>query len=122
MTPGDDRHCNPGDLDPVDDPGRWEGLVAGITARGASYLASRRPPAGVMEVVTRWARPALGVAASVLVLTAGAGALLWHGTASSTGGPTLTEALMPDAYAGWVTGAYTPTVTDLVVALDEVAR
>ena len=114
MIPRDD------DLDPLDHPERWERLVGSIVAAGEPHLAERREGAGVTAVVAGWARPALGAAATVLLmLAATVGLTRGDGAADE---PMLATALVPDAYAAWLVADYEPTVSELVAALDEVER
>jgi hypothetical protein len=66
-------------LDPGRDPERWEALLRGTRAAAAGELARRALAAGPAGPLARWVRPALAMAAS-LVVAAG-------GTLALTGGP-----------------------------------
>ncbi len=105
------------DLNPLRDPERWERLVGSIVAAGESHLAERRERADVVGMVAGWARPALSVAATVLlVLTTAAG---WLGLGGGDAvEPTLAASLVPETYAAWLLADYEPTVSELVAALD----
>ena len=109
----------PGDLDPLEEPDHWEALVGAIGARAAPRLAARREPAGVLDVVVGWARPALAAAAS-LVLMAPAAAMAYErpGTEEASAELVLARAVMPSTFAGWITGTAEPTVADLARSLD----
>jgi acyl-CoA reductase-like NAD-dependent aldehyde dehydrogenase len=112
-----------GDLDPLEEPGRWEGLVAQIGARAAPHLAERRTPPGVLEVVVRWARPALATAASLLLLAAGG--VLWKAEPEpETPRPAMQLAgtLLPTTFAGWITGTAEPSVAELVRDLERLSE
>lgn len=109
----------PGDLDPLEEPERWEGLIRRIGERATDHLAQRRAAPSILELVARWARPALATAAS-LVLLAVAGALTLDGRGTDATGPelTLAQSLVPSTFAAWITGASEPTVTELVLDLE----
>lgn len=110
----------PDDLDPLEEPERWEALVGRIGERAAPHLADRRQPAGVLDLVTHWARPVLATAAS-LVLLAAAGAVTTGESRLTQPTPTevtLAQALMPTTFAAWVAGVSEPTVTEMVRDLE----
>lgn len=109
----------PGDLDPLDAPERWESLVHRIDSRAEPYLAARREPASVLDVVARWARPALASAATLLLLAA-AGAVMSAGSrsAADSADVTLARAVMPSSFAAWITGSSEPTIAELAMELE----
>ena len=112
---------HPDDLDPLDEPERWEALVGQIGEKAAPYLAGRREPARVLDLVTRWARPALATAASLALLATAA--IVARGEPQSPAGPrapelALAEAVMPATFAAWVAGASEPSVTEMVRELE----
>jgi len=74
---------------------------------------------GVLDVVARWARPALASAASLLLLAAAGGLALegWGGEAQRSD-LVLAEALVPSSFAAWISGTSEPTVTELVLDLE----
>lgn len=119
MTTPDESRARPGDLDPLDDPERWEALVAGIGARAEPLLAARRPPPGIVDLVARWARPALAAAASFVIL-AGVGTVALGDAPSAEPAAefALAPAMMPAEFADWLTGATQPSVAELSAALD----
>lgn len=107
--------------DPGRDPGGWERRVAAIVAAAEPELRRRRRTAELPELVLQWARPALATAATVALLLSAA-ALMRGGdtTAVATADPSLAGAVVPERYAAWLMAGYEPTVTELVVALEEV--
>ena len=111
----------PDDLDPLDEPERWESLVQRIGEEAEPYLAGRRVSAGVLDIVARWARPALATAASLLVV-ATATALGRGGVATgprvTTSEAVLAQAVMPTSFAGWVVGVSETSVAEMVVELE----
>lgn len=109
-------------LDPLREPERWEGLVSSIVSAASSELERRRRTAGLVGVVLQWARPVLATAASVAVLVTAA-ALLGGGFSSATADEaSFAGAVVPESYAAWLVAGYEPTVSELVVALEEVRR
>ena len=122
MTRRPDDPPQPGDLNPVIEPDRWEHLVNRIHTRAVPRLAERRREPGLLEVVAEWARPALAAAASVLLLV-GAGSVALDGDqAPPSGSTTFAEAVVPGTFARWLSGESQPTVADLMIALEEVER
>lgn len=109
----------PGDLDPLEEPERWEALIRRIGDRAADHLTQRRESPGILDIVARWARPALATAASLLLLAA-AGALTLEGPGSDapTPGLTLAQSIVPPTFAAWITGVSEPTVTEMVLDLE----
>lgn len=109
------------DLDPLKEPERWEALVGQIGKKAAPYLAGRREPPGVLDLITRWARPALATAASLALLATAA--VVARGEPQSPAGAAgtelaLAEAVMPATFAAWVAGASSPSVTEMVRELE----
>ena len=114
-----DRHSP---LDPAQEPQRWEELISAIVTAARPELARRRATADVPGVLRQWARPALATAATVALLMTAAGLLGGAGsTAEATEAP-LASAVVPESYAAWLVAGYEPTVTELVLALEEVRR
>jgi hypothetical protein len=68
------------------------------------------------------ARRALSVAASIIVVTGSASVLRSRVPSDSDTRSTVAEAIVPEAFAAWLVADYAPTVSELVVALEEVAR
>jgi hypothetical protein len=60
-----------GPLDPERDPARWEGLLRRTRAAAARELSRRAFAAGPAAPLVRWVRPALAMAASLLIAAAG---------------------------------------------------
>lgn len=110
-------------LDPLDHPERWERLAASIVAEGEPHLSERRARIGLASAVTAWAKPALTVAASVLLLLTTAAALR-HAppTAAAEPEPTLAASVVPESYAAWIMTGYAPTAAELAYAVDEDRR
>jgi hypothetical protein len=111
-----------GDLDPVVDPARWEALVGAINARALPVLSGKRESTEVASIIFGWARRALSVAASIIVVTGSASVLRSRVPSDSDTRSTVAEAIVPEAFAAWLVADYAPTVSELVVALEEVAR
>ena len=91
-------------LDPSGDPERWESMVRGIVARAAPILAgyAARGPA---ELLAAWLRPTLAA-----------------GSRERESGATigLGDALgYPTPVTTWVSTGQTPTIEELVVAMEE---
>ncbi len=108
-------------LDPGRGPDRWEAAVEGIMRAAAPELARRRQQAGLMPTLLAWARPALSAAATIAVLFS-LGVAVNAGRAAPASEPTLADALVPDEVARWLIEGYQPTVTEVVVALEEAIR
>lgn len=107
-------------LDPRRDAARWERMVAGVTAAAAPELArrARTPAPGMLLLLSRWTRPTAGAAA---VLTAAAALFLALSPAAPhAGGDGVAGA--PATVAAWVEGAATPSVEEMIVALEGGAR
>jgi len=107
-------------LDPDRNPERWERLVGGIVSSAAPELVRRRQTADLPELVLQWARPALATAATVALLISAAAVLRPGGGAVNLAEASVASALVPESYAAWLVAGYQPTVTELVVALEEV--
>ncbi|HJR52252.1 MAG TPA: hypothetical protein VJ982_00915 [Gemmatimonadota bacterium] len=107
-------------LDPSRDPERWEAMVRGIVERAAPILAgyAERGPA---ELLATWLRPTLAAAAVVSALALGA---LLAGSREPETGATATIGLgdalsYPAPVTTWVSTGQTPTIEELVVAMEE---
>jgi hypothetical protein len=114
----DDQDPTWAPLDPQRDPERWESMVRGIVERAAPILAaySSRGPA---ELLAAWLRPTLAAAAVVSALALGA---LAAGSREPETGATigLGDALgYPVPVTTWVSTGQTPTIEELVVAMEE---
>lgn len=107
-------------LAPEADPVRWESLVGSIVASAGPELRRRRRDATLTGALLAWARPALSAAATVALLLTAAAA--WSLTGRSEAQPSVASALVPETVAAWLVAGYEPTVTELVVALEEVVR
>ena len=79
-------------LDPERDPERWEALMRRTRAAAAGELARRAFAASPAAPLARWVRPALAMAASLVVAAAGTLALT-EGSAQSTSAPGVAEAM-----------------------------
>lgn len=108
-------------LDPTRDTERWESMVRGIVERAAPILAgyAARGPA---DWLVSWSRPALAAAAVVSALAIGA--LVAGGREPETGASAqaigLGDALgYPAPVSAWVSTGQTPTIEELVVAMEE---
>lgn len=114
----DDERLDLSALHPAQDEVRFARLIAGTMQRAGPELR-RRANASALGMLARWTRPMLAAAA----ITAVAAGSVLTGTAS--GGfdnapwvahaePVTLSALLDD----WVAEARTPTVTDLMIALE----
>ena len=105
------------ELDPVTRPEHWKTLLAAINEHAAPILEARRQQ-GLMGTLAGWRRPVFTGAAG---LAAAAVAILLLLPAED-GTPVETmfaEAMMPWSVAAWMDGSYTPTVEELVQAVEE---
>ena len=114
----DDQDPSWAPLDPSRDTERWETMVRGIVERAAPILAgyAERGPA---ELLATWLRPTLAAAAVVSALALGA---LVAGSREPETGATigLGDALgYPTPVTTWVSMGHTPTIEELVVAMEE---
>jgi hypothetical protein len=116
----DDQDPGWAPLDPSADPARWEAMVRGIVERAAPILAgyASRGPA---DWLAAWVRPTLAAAAVVSALALGA--LVAGGREGSAGDSSaigLGDALgYPAPVTAWVSTGQTPTIEELVVAMEE---
>jgi hypothetical protein len=116
----DERDPGWAPLDPTRDPARWESMVQGIVERAAPILAgyAARGPADWLAL---WVRPTLAAAAVVSALAVGALVAGGRGAApGSTAAIGLGDALgYPVPVTTWVSTGQTPTIEELVVAMEE---
>lgn len=114
----DDQDPTWAPLDPRRDPERWESMVRGIVERAEPILAaySGRGPA---DLLAAWLRPTLAAAAVVSALALGA--LAVGSREPETGAAiALGDALgYPTPVTTWVSTGQTPTIEELVVAMEE---
>ena len=108
-------------LDPSRDPERWESMVRRILERAAPILAAyaARGPA---DWLASWSRPALAAAAVVSALALGA--LVAGDREPETGAAPATIGLgdalgYPTPVTAWVSTGQTPTIEELVLAMEE---
>ena len=79
-------------LDPERDGERWEALLARTRAAAGGELARRAFAAGPAGPLARWVRPALAMAASLVIAAAGMLALA-EGTPQTPATPGVAEAM-----------------------------
>jgi hypothetical protein len=95
-------------LDPRRDSERWEALLRRTRAAAAPELARRRFAAGPTAPLARWVRPALAMAAALVVAFAGMLAYVGEPSAQPSAlaaEPGVGDGLgLPVALAGWVEG------------------
>jgi len=115
-----ERDHDGGALDPMQHPARWERLVGDIVLSTGSELVRRRRSADLPDLVLQWARPALATAATVALLISAAAVLRPRGVQPDSTVGSIAGAVVPERYAAWLVAGYEPTVTELVVALEEV--
>ncbi len=116
----DDQDPSWAPLDPSQDPERWEAIVREIVERAAPILAGygARGPA---ELLATWLRPTLAAAAVVSALALGAlAAFSREPETDATATIGLGDALSyPAPVTTWVSTGQTPTIEELVVAMEE---
>jgi hypothetical protein len=115
----DEQRMDLGGLEPSDVS--RELMVRGIMARAATELA-RRSQADLtpLMVLASWARPAL--AAAAILATVGVSVLVHRGVHDEPMSG-LTDALaVPQPLDEWLVSNQSPTVADLMVALEQEAR
>ena len=79
-------------LDPERDPERWEALLRRTRAAASGELARRALAAGPAGELARWVRPALAMAASLVIAAAGTLALVDR-TPQQASAPGVAEAM-----------------------------
>ena len=90
-------------LDPERHPERWEALLGRTRRAAAAELSRRAFAAGPAGPLLRWVRPALAMAASLVIAAAGLLALAGEEPAQAQSAPGVAEALgLPVASTGWV--------------------
>ena len=114
----DDPHDREG-LDPVADPAGWESLVGAVVARAEPILEARRRERTLVSLLADRARPALAVAATVLLAVVGGTVLFQRDGSDSGGASALASTIVPGELAVWLVADYRPTVTELILALEE---
>jgi len=114
----DDQDPTWAPLDPSRDPERWEAMVRGIVERAAPILAGYAAR-GPVELLAAWLRPTLAAAAVVAALALGA--LVSGAREPETGASIgLGDALgYPTPVTTWMSTGQTPTIEELVVAMEE---
>lgn len=118
---GDRRDLAP--LDPSRESRRWEQMVQGINRAAASEIARRAALSepGVLSFLAAWRRPAAAVymaiaagAAAILLLQPGSSAVPVGGVASALG--------YPEPVAAWVETGLSPSVEELLFAMEGLER
>ena len=91
-------------LDPERNPARWEALLRRTRAAAARELSRRAFAAGPAAPLVRWVRPALAMAASLLIAAAGLLAMAGEEPLIAASPPGVAEAMgVPVApAAGWM--------------------
>lgn len=107
-------------LDPGRDAVRWEAMVEAITRAAQPELErrSRMPGPGMLLLLSDWTRPAVSTAA---LLAAAAGAFLMM-ESQPAAAPGVADALYPSTVATWVEAGQTPSLEDMVAALEGEGR
>jgi hypothetical protein len=119
----DGTRGGPTDLDARTDPVRWEALVGAVVGAAELELRRRRRDVTLAGTLLAWARPALSAAATIALLVSASLALsVGRAPEEEASVPTLASALVPEEVAAWLVGGYEPTVTEVVVALEEMER
>lgn len=108
------------ELSPELDPNRWETLVARIMSQANPLLAARRRQHALAATLSGWRRPVM-TAAGGLAAAAVVTLLLLPGQDSGAVEASFAEVMMPWSVAAWMDGSYTPTVEELLQAVEEYA-
>ena len=110
----------PGDraLTPELDPNRWETLVARIMAEARPLLEARRRQHTIARTLSGWRRPVM-TGAVCLAAAAAATLLLLPADDPAPVEASFDEVVVPWSVAAWMDGSHTPTVEELVLALEE---
>lgn len=105
-------------LTPERDPGRWEALVGRIVAEARPLLEARRRQYTFARTLSEWRRPvmtgAVGLAAAAVATL-----LLLPGAHPVPLEAALDEVVVPWSVAAWMDGSHTPTVEELILAMEE---
>ncbi len=111
-------------LDPTTDALRWARLIRAIHERAAPALALRASGAGVLSQLGRWAWPALAAAAFVGAISGAAlRSITQPGEPASLLAGSVIEAFdVAEPVALWLAEERSPTIADIVLALEEDGR
>ena len=109
-----------GPLDPRRDAERWDALLRRTRAAAAPELARRRFASGPTAPLARWVRPALAMAAALVLAFGGALAMAGEHPAAqplaAAAEPTVGEGMgVPTELAGWVEGGGRVRAENLLV-------
>ena len=105
-------------LTPEVDPARWEALVAHILADARPLLEARRHRHTLPRTIAAWRRPVMTASAG-LAAAAAATLFLLPGSDLLPVEASLDEIVVPWSVAAWMDGSHTPTVEELVLAMEE---
>lgn len=105
-------------LSPELDPGRWEALVGRIVAEARPLLEARRRQYAFAHTLSEWRRPVMTGAAG-LAAAAVATLLLLPVADPAPVEAALDEVVVPWSVAAWMDGSHTPTVEELILAMEE---
>ncbi len=125
-TPGNGSTRNDGAADraggraltPELAPGRWEALVGRIVAEARPLLEARRRRYAFARTLSEWRRPVMTGAAG-LAAAAVATLLLLPVADPVPVEAALDEVVVPWSVAAWMDGSHTPTVEELILAMEE---
>lgn len=124
-TPGNGSTGNAGSaelaqgsgLTPELDPGGWETLVGRIVAEAGPLLEARRRQHGLARALSEWRRPVVTGAVGLAAAALAALFLLPGGDVPVEAA--LDEVVVPWSVAAWMDGSHTPTVEELILAMEE---
>lgn len=105
-------------LAPELDPSRWETLVARIVSEARPLLEARRRRHPFARTLADWRRPVM-VGAGALAAAAVATLFLLPGGDPAPVEAAFDEVVVPWSVAAWMDGSHTPTVEELVLAMEE---
>jgi hypothetical protein len=107
-------------LDPTVDDARFEAIVDTIGAAAESELARRRARASVVGQVGLWWKPLLAAAAITGIISVGALLRFQPDPSAELEDVGIAEAIgMPDPVAEWVRSDEVPTISELILAMED---
>lgn len=107
-------------LDPSADGVHWERLVASVMARAGAELSRRAAERAPLVLLAWWAKPALSAAAVIAAIATGTLVFVGRGGGEAERMPGIADALeVPQPVRAWLTEERDPTVSDVMMALED---